>query len=103
MQLEKEIQLAICRYLKLKGHFFHRMNNVGVFDKERNAFRFNHYGIKGVPDIYVYVKGKIIALEVKRPDTQQSPEQKLFEQVFKQAGGEYYVVRSLDDVMKIGL
>jgi hypothetical protein len=111
---EGQVQLAICHYLKAKGHFFHRMNNVGVYDKKRGQFRTNHYGIKGVPDIYVYIPsrttgaygtmiGHIIALEVKSPIGKQSSEQMEFQRHFESAGGLYKVVRSVDDVMELGL
>lgn len=57
--------------------------------------------MKGIPDIIVIVNGKFVGLEVKRPKTYQSEAQKEFEYECKKNGGEYYVVRSIDDVMKI--
>ena len=58
---------------------------------------------RGVPDIIVVKQGQFIGLEVKRQGTCQSPEQKAFEKDVAHAGGQYYVVRSVDDVIAIGL
>ena len=57
--------------------------------------------MKGVPDIIIVKKGQFIGLEVKRPGTYQSPEQKTFECELTDAGGQYHVVRSIDDVQQI--
>ena len=104
--LEKDIQRAICDYLALKKHFFWRNNNTPIFqfDKDKPRFRsMPKYTMKGRPDIEVIKDGYYIALEVKRKNTKQSPEQKEFEKNCKEAGGEYWVVRSIEDVKELGL
>jgi hypothetical protein len=40
---------------------------------------------------------------VKREGGKQSPDQKEFERLCVAAGGEYHVVRSIDDVQALGL
>jgi hypothetical protein len=61
------------------------------------------YSKNGVPDIIVVRYGWFIGLEVKAPKGYQSKAQKKFERDCKEAGGEYYVVRSISDVQQIAL
>ena len=102
--LEKDIQRAICDYLALKKYFFWRQNTGAIMDFKSGGFRaMPKYSMTGVPDIIVIRDGWFIGLEVKRPNTKQSPAQKDFEKGCKDAGGEYWVVRSIEDVKEIGL
>lgn len=101
---ETDIQRAICDYLAIKKHFFWRNNNTPIFDTKRQTFRaMPKYTMKGRPDIEVIKDGWYIALEVKKPKGKQSEFQKEFERLVKEAGGEYHVVHSIDDVKEIGL
>jgi hypothetical protein len=103
-QLEKEIQLGICDYLALRKHFFWRQNTMPVYDSTKQMYRpMPRYSLNGVPDILLIYKGRFIGLEVKRPGGSQSDNQKEFERRTKEAGGEYYIVTSLDDVIKLKL
>jgi hypothetical protein len=102
--LESEIQSAICDYLAAKRHFFWRQNTAPSFDWKSNQFRrMPKHALKGVPDIILVHVGRPYFLEVKRPKTYQSPEQKLFQQNAEAAGALYAVVRSIDDVQALGL
>lgn len=65
--------------------------------------RFITFGTPGAPDIFVVKGGRIYGLEVKAPKGKQNENQKAFEKTFTESGGIYHLVRSLDDVMKIGL
>jgi hypothetical protein len=47
--------------------------------------------------------GQAIFLEVKKPDGRQSPEQNAFGSDAIVAGARYHIVRSIDDVQKVGL
>lgn len=104
---ESDIQSSICEYLELRRHCFWRVNNIPAFTKNSNGSitmrRLPKFTPRGLPDIIVVRKGKFIGLEVKKPKTYQSKEQKEFEQRLKDAGAEYYVVRSIEDAQKIGL
>jgi len=55
---------------------------------------------KGVPDLTGCCVGKYIAIEVKKPGGKQSEFQKLFEQKVIRCGGLYWLVESVDDVIK---
>lgn len=101
---ETDIQRAICDYLALRRHFFWRNNNTPVFDTQRGAFRaLPKYTLKGLPDIELIKDSCWVGLEVKSMKGTQSPEQKEFERRCKENGVEYYVVRSVDDVQRLGL
>lgn len=55
----------------------------------------------GSPDVVCLYKSKFIAFEVKRPKEKQEPEQIKVENEIKQAGGYYFVVRSVGEVKDI--
>jgi len=104
---ETDVQMAICDYLATIGDdcLFWRNNNVGVFDPTRRCFRKNHskYTPNGISDILGIYRGKPMAIEVKRPKpdkTYPTKEQKVFLQVFAEAGGIAFVARSVEDVIK---
>lgn len=100
---ESEIQASICDYLAMKKHFFWRSNTTPIYDPTRNAFRsMPKYALQGIPDIILIKDGYFIGLEVKRPSTYQNEAQKEFEKGVKEAGGEYHVVRSINDVKELG-
>lgn len=101
---ESEIQSAIIDYLKILEQqgklFFHRSNNNTVYDPIGKRFRSLAKGQKkGFPDILVLFHGKCIGIEVKTDTGRQSKEQKEIEKRFKENGAEYYVVRSVNDVI----
>ena len=101
---ETDIQKAICDYLALKKHFFWRQNTSPVYNKEKGRYRaMPKYSMNGIPDIIVIKDGFFIGLEVKTLKTSLSEYQKIFRDKCKESGAEYYVVRSIDDVIEIGL
>ena len=103
--LEKDIQFAICKYLEYKKIFFWRQNTNPIMNKKTGSFRaMPKYSMNGVPDIILIIDGAFVGLEVKRPKIGvQSADQKTFEKKCKKAGGLYYIVTSLDDVLKLGI
>ncbi len=101
---ESGIQSAICDYLALKRHFFWRQNTAPAFDWKSKQFRrMPKHAMNGVPDIILIHDGLFVGIEVKSATGRQSPGQVEFENAVKGAGGRYYVVRSVSDVIKIGL
>ena len=108
--LESEISATICEYLSLKMKqgklMFWRNNNVPVSsmrDGQRVFRSMPKYSLIGVSDIIVVKEGWAIFLEVKRKGTKQSEGQIEFEKLVKKNGAEYHVVRSLDEVIELGL
>ena len=55
----------------------------------------------GVSDLILVLNGVVIFLELKAGRNKQQETQKLFEKRIKELGHQYYVVRSLDDVMEV--
>lgn len=107
---EGSIQNEILNYLAdQKGIYFFRMNNIPAFTKlpsgKIQMRKLPKYTPKGLPDIIVIKKGIFYGLEVKKsePKTYQSKDQKIFEANVKAHGGQYYVVRSVQDVKMIPL
>ena len=103
---ESEIQSSIIDYLQLlekQGKLFlHRVNNMGVYDPKRKAYRVFPKGAKkGFPDIIIIKNGLFIGLEVKTSKGKQSKEQEEMENLMKEHGADYYVVRSLEEVQQI--
>lgn len=106
---EIQIQSAICEYLALREKqgklLYWRQNNIqpsGVRNGKVFFYKTNNHSKKGIPDIIVIKDGFFIGLEVK-DKTKQSPDQKEFERILKENGGEYHVVRSIDEVQELGL
>lgn len=104
-QKESEIQKAICDYLAYKNYFFWRSNNIPVFDPGKNGgFRaMPKYSMKGIPDIIIVKNGTVIFLEVKTPVGVMSDSQLEFQKKCILEKVNYHVVKSIDDVMLIGL
>jgi hypothetical protein len=61
------------------------------------------YTPKGIADIIVVHVGRPYFLEVKRPGTYQSPEQKEFQRNAEKHDALYAVVRSIEDTQALGL
>ncbi len=97
---EKEIQVSILEYLVLKK-VFHWRQNSGAFKTAKGGFY--RMGIIGAPDIFCLKDGKCYGLEVKVPKGKLNPNQIDFSIAFTRAGGYYEVVRSIDDVIALGL
>ncbi len=102
---ESQIVSSICEYLHYKGYFFWRQNTTPIFNQERRSYRaMPKYSKKGVPDIIIIIGGMFVGLEVKKPGQYLTPDQRLFKADLSRLGScdRYYLVRSIDDVMKLG-
>lgn len=102
---ETQVLYSICEYLAYKKDLlFWRNNTIPVFSvKNKSYIKMPKFSRTGLPDIIVIKKGKFIGLEVKTDKGKPSPNQIEFGFDCVKAGGEYYVVRSIEDVQKIGL
>ena len=73
-----------------------------MYDPIGKKFRSMAKGTKkGFPDILVLINGRTIGFEVKTAVGKQSKEQKDIENKFKQHGQEYFVVRTVEEVICI--
>lgn len=85
---ENMIKRQVKDYLNIRGWFnFHILQGLGAY--------------RGIPDRIAIKDGRVLFLEMKGPGKTQSDHQKKFQADIKRAGGEYYVVRSLEEIMKI--
>lgn len=108
-QPEKKIENAILQYLAYRGILAIKLQHTGIFDPISKKFRkINnplHKNSEGLADILVHTTcvgiPASIYLEVKTDKGKQSEKQKEFEGRVTRAGTKYYVVRSLEDVIKI--
>jgi len=111
--LEKETQNAICEWLSFNGYFFWRQNNTPVFMKKGRKMiprAMPKYAPKGIPDIIVIHRGVFVGIEVKRQrgfiidrnrSAKLTADQVSFRYKCEKAGGLYYVVHNLEEVLAI--
>lgn len=100
---EKDIQSAILKYLRMRGIFCWRQNNVGVYDQNKKRYiRPNsRFHLRGVSDILgVLPDGRLLAIEVKSRKGVVSIDQRTFLDSITQSKGVAFVARSLDDVIQ---
>jgi len=86
---ENDVKKQVKQYLSLKGYFhFHILQGLGAY--------------KGIPDIIAIKNNRVLFLEIKRPGGgRQSDYQKQFQADIEGQGGEYYIVKCLEDLIKI--
>ena len=114
---EADLKLAVSEYLQYgtnQGKWYaDRLNSGAVYVKRGDRT----YGVQlcreGTADIMVLDSGKppaleyannnprIIFLELKGDKGKQRPEQGAFQRLIEAQGAEYYIVRSVEDVMEI--
>ena len=100
MRSEVEAQRAILDYLHLRKIYCWRSNNIPVPTKDGKFRRFA--GVRGMADIIgVLPGGRLLAIEVKSDKGQPSPEQEAFGQAVNEAGGLWFIARSVEDVMEV--
>jgi len=85
-QPETAILRAVRDYLRVQGWLCVRMQQ-GMGSH------------KGIADLYCLKDGRSVWLEIKTPTGKQSRYQKAFQGDVEAYGGEYVVVRAVDDVM----
>lgn len=99
---ESMIQKAVLDYLQMiskQEPIYYFRAGSGVFQTAQG--RYVKTGRPGVPDIICCAYGKFLGIEVKTEKGRQSQAQKQAEQDIDWAGGEYHIVRSVDDVRQV--
>ena len=88
MTKETKIKKQIKKFLSLNGWFsFSILQGMGAH--------------KGISDMIALKDGRVLFLEVKTERGKQSDNQMQFEHDIEWSGGEYYVVRSVEDMAEI--
>lgn len=77
-----------------------RINVVGIFDAKIGGHRKSN-ATKGVEDVVCCIRGMYVGFEVKAGNDKQSEDQKKREFEIKRAGGQYYIIRSTDEFLKV--
>ena len=85
---ENDVKRQVKDYLSIK-RYYHFPILLGLGAK------------RGIPDIIAIKNNRVLFLECKRPGGKQSDYQKQFQADIEGHGGEYYTVKSLDDLIKI--
>ena len=86
MAKEQDIQTKIMDYITSIGGLPIKFNNIGIYAKA------------GVSDILACVKGRFVAIEVKRPGKKPSPLQENFINAINTIGGLAFWADNLQDV-----
>ena len=72
---EQNVQTSIMNYIKSIGGLPIKQNQIGI------------YGQAGVPDIIACIKGRFVAIEVKKPGQKPKPIQVAFLEAINKKGG----------------
>lgn len=99
---ESDIQKQCLDYLKIlenQGKCYCVRTASGAVKTDTG--RYFRTGRAGTPDIICCIKGKFTGFEIKNEKGKLSPAQKQAEESITQTGGEYYIIRSLDELTKI--
>ena len=98
---ETIIQKSVLDYLRAKGYFAVRLNNIPT---PLGDGRFRPVAMKGLPDAHVdvVVDGLPVSVwvEFKNEKGRLSPNQKAVRDAIRTYGGFYFVVRSIDEMEK---
>lgn len=86
MAKEQDIQKEIIDYISSIGGIAFKQNQIGI------------YAQAGVPDLLCCVKGRFIAIEVKKPKKKPKAIQNAFIEAINKCGGIAFYATSVDDV-----
>lgn len=96
---ENKVQREVCEELTRRGWFAFRLQSAGIFDQARGVYRMPQpFQINGVPDVCAIKAGRVLWIECKTDVGVQSAAQKLFEKAIRSKGGEYFLIRSKEDL-----
>lgn len=98
MKMTETQLVAACLEMLSVYRIFGWRNNSGAFKTESGGFY--RFGAKGSPDILAICNGKFIGIECKVGHNKLSPAQVDFQRRVEAAGGNYWLVYSLDDLEK---
>ena len=97
-QPEKEIQLSIIKYLRIKGYTVGKIKTTGA--RKGKAFILDPYQFRGIADLLVFTPA-LHFIEVKAGKNKQSPDQITFQKLCKDSNTPYSVVYSLDEIIQL--
>ena len=87
---ETRIRGQVRDYLRLKGWFcFHLLAGLGCYP--------------GLSDLVAVKDGRVLFIELKTKTGRQGKNQKIFQADLEAAGGEYLLVRGIEDLEEAGI
>ena len=95
---EKDIQKAVGNYLTYVKVFWYRQNSGMIFSNYKGKERAFRAGVIGAPDIIAVINGIYVGIEIKNSKGKLSEHQVKFRVNLIKAGGEYWVIKSLEDI-----
>ena len=96
---ERDLQTACLQWLTLKRIYHYRLNNVASTIYTGGKMVRLPVAQRGLPDIVILVNGIYCAAELKSETGRQSDEQKAVEEATNKAGGQYRIIKSLDEMI----
>ncbi len=103
---ESDIQKEILHYLQIlenRGTIYFIRCNVfqGKIKRANGTDGFIKQAKAGAPDIIICCEGKFIGLEIKTETGKQSDLQKAAQLKIEKAGGKYFIIRSVRDLIYV--
>jgi hypothetical protein len=101
---ESDLIKACLDYFALKKILAWRNNSGAMkytYTRRNGQIRncFMRFGAVGSPDIIAVIKGQFVGVECKDRYGKQSPAQKEFEANLKKAGGKYFLIRTIEELV----
>ena len=99
---EADEQIALVHYCRLKGYRFFRVPNETYTTSWKQKARNHALGVvRGVPDLFVLARGRLVAIELKRVrGGTVSPEQREWIEALNAAGVEAHAARGAEEAIK---
>lgn len=88
----------VIHYLELKGYFCSRIQSQGQYHPTRGRWIKSKVK-RGIGDIIACVDGKFLMIEIKYGKDRQSPYQKAIEKEVQKSGGDYLIVKNINDLL----
>ena len=99
---EAQIQHRIVQAIQALGHVVFSVPNEAAGNNQRRQMHMVSMGLRsGVSDLVVVSYKRVVFLEVKTPKGSQSDKQARFQREVEARGHEYYIVRSVEDVLRV--
>jgi len=98
---ESDIEKSILNYLDVIPETFAWKNVINSVITVKGKKVLKKQRVTGIADLTVIYKGRTMFWEIKRPGGKQTSNQKEFERNVTVAGGQYFIVKSLDEARSI--
>jgi hypothetical protein len=94
---EAQIEQAVCQWLHFKKYFVFKLKDQTAY-RDGKRHKTLPFQINGVADLCAIKNGETFWIEIKTPTGTQSQAQKVFQKNIEMQGGNYWLIRSLDEL-----